>query len=95
MDWLTTGDRMKIKTHTFNGKKFNIFIGELDGSISIKNGATNEILISCDLSKKIGLETAIHEALHACKWDSNETKVDKTASDIARFLWRLGFREVK
>jgi len=38
------------------------------------------------------LETAIHEALHAAKWDLPHKWVETTAADIARLLWRLGYR---
>lgn len=50
------------------------------------------LIIERDLTKKVGLETAIHEALHACSWHTSEEKVTRTARDIARFLWNIGYR---
>jgi len=82
---------MKLpKTHTFDDKKYHIIIDNLDGNCDTDNKLW--LIINRDLSKKIGLETAIHEALHACSWKTNEDKVTKTAKDIARFLWNLGYR---
>lgn len=38
------------------------------------------------------LDACIHEGLHASMWDVGEDAVTETARDIARFLWRLGWR---
>lgn len=85
---------MKLpKTHTFNGVKYYIILGELDGNCDTDTKFW--IILERDLSKRIGLETAIHEALHACSWKTEEEKVEQTAKDIARFLWNLGYRKVK
>lgn len=45
-----------------------------------------------ELDTAAGLETAVHEALHACNWLKSEAKVTETAHDVAGFLWRLGYR---
>lgn len=85
---------MKLpKTHTFDGIKYHIIIDELDGNCDTDTKFW--IILERDLSKRVGLETAIHEALHACDWRAQEDKVTVTAKDIARFLWRLGYRKVK
>jgi hypothetical protein len=79
-----------MKTCTFNKRKYHIISEELDGYCD-----TDEkywLVIGRNLSKRVGLETAIHEALHACNWDAKEDKVSATAKDIARFLWGLGYR---
>ena len=79
-----------IRTHTFCGRQYRIIIDELDG-----NADTDDyywLIIERDLKKKVGLETAIHESLHACCWSASEEKVTETAKDIARFLWRLNYR---
>jgi hypothetical protein len=44
---------------------------------------------------KILLETAIHEALHACAWDMDEQAVHETAESITNLLWKLGFRRAE
>ena len=44
------------------------------------------------LSDRETLETLIHEGLHACQWDLDESAVHESAADIARLLWRAGYR---
>ena len=38
------------------------------------------------------LGTAIHEAIHASRPDLSETEVRALEADIARLLWRMGYR---
>jgi len=38
------------------------------------------------------LDTCCHEILHAAYWDLGEEAVEETATDLARALWRLGYR---
>ena len=40
------------------------------------------------------LEVIIHECLHAAHWDLDETAITETAEDLARVLWRLGYKIV-
>ena len=81
-----------MKTHTFNGKKYDIDIcGPLDGYAS-QGGKNETMIIQCDIDTRKGLETLIHESLHACNWKAPEEDVLRTGKDIARFLWRLGYR---
>jgi len=78
------------KTHTFDDKKYHLMFGELDGNCDTDTKLW--LIVEQDLRKRVGLETAIHEGLHACSWSTGEDKVTQTARDIARFLWNLGFR---
>ena len=39
------------------------------------------------------LETVVHEAIHCCFPMYSEEKVTQAARDIARLLWRLGYRK--
>jgi hypothetical protein len=64
----------------------------MDGMCDTYN-KERELVILTDLSTRKGMETAIHEALHCCKWSSSEETVTMTAYDLARFLWRLGYRK--
>ena len=83
----------EIKTATFNDRLYHLFFGDLDG-----NADTDDkywLIVERDLNKKVGLETAIHEALHAGAWSKSEKVVERTARDMARFLWRLGYRREK
>lgn len=82
---------MGIQTHTFNGKTYTITVEKLDGMCDTYN-KERELVILADLNTRAGLETAIHESLHCCNWPASEESVTQTAYDIARFLWRLGYR---
>lgn len=81
---------MSIQTATFNGRRYKLILEELDGNTDTDYDLW--LIVERDLNKRVGLETAIHEALHACDWNAREKKVERTAKDIARFLWRLGYR---
>lgn len=81
-----------MKTHTFCGRKYHICFDELDGWSDQKDDNRKWLMAMRSLDTKAGLETLIHEALHACDWKARENKVTDTARDIARFLWRLGYR---
>lgn len=41
------------------------------------------------------LETVIHEALHAQTWTRSEEDVRRSARELSKLLWRLGYREVQ
>ena len=41
------------------------------------------------------LETLLHEAFHASFWNIREETIEHAASDIAKFLFRLGYRPTK
>jgi hypothetical protein len=40
------------------------------------------------------MDTLIHEALHCIRPELDEAAVADTATDIARLLWKLGYRQV-
>ena len=81
----------KVKTATFNGRKYQITVEKLDGMCDTYK-KEQELVILADLNTRTGLETAIHESLHACSWSKTEDLVAVTAKDISRFLWRVGYR---
>lgn len=84
----------KVETHKFRGTKYNIDLdGDWDGICDARNGSlSREILIQSGLSPKRKLTVLIHEALHACYGHLGEDQVEQGAEDIARFLWRIGYR---
>lgn len=82
----------QVKTHTFCGRKYHIMTEVLDGWTDQQDDDQQWLLIMRPLDTRAGLETAIHEALHACDWKAKENEVTDVARDIARFLWRLGWR---
>jgi hypothetical protein len=83
-----------VHTATFNGVRYTIDTDPIDGCCSPpKPGDRDPILRVCrPLNTMKGIETACHEALHACNFDKKEETVARTARDVGRFLWRLGYR---
>lgn len=41
------------------------------------------------------LEVYLHEMLHAAFWDIEEDGIYNAADDIAKILWKLGYRKIK
>ena len=85
-----------VKTHTFAGRKVIIDIDPdgLDGIVDCPYGtdATSTMHILKDPATKGGFETIIHETLHILRWAETEEVVEKTAYELCKFLWRLGYR---
>ena len=87
-----------VRTHIFRGTKYEIEIENeyLDGRCEGKQTTKNpKLCIYTGLKSRKALETCIHESLHACCFARGEEIVNQTAKDIARFLWRLGYRYVE
>lgn len=55
--------------------------------------AGKEIRISSTLSGEERLEVLVHELVHAAGWHIDETFAERFAGDVARVLWRLGYRD--
>ncbi len=94
---------MSVRTHRFNGVKYFIGIDEPYVGWCDRPGTPDpkeypairmpEGLAHGDGRKaKDGLIVLLHECLHASDWSVSEIDVDRTAIDIGRLLWRLGFR---
>jgi hypothetical protein len=81
------------KTHTFNGVEYDLDIREkpYKGMCAYPDGQA-EITIMRRLDTRIGLDVAIHEATHALCPEVGEGDVTKLATELARWLWRLGYR---
>ncbi len=90
-----------VRTHVFRGKRYNIktvspsSIDNDYGRCNPPDKKCKAIKINRSLRDKEELETYIHEGLHPCLWDVEESAITETASDIASLLWRLGYRKIK
>ena len=84
---------MAIKTHTFNGRKYKIYIEAVDGVTDTYKLDDRYLSIFADLKTKRGLITALHEALHAENWAKGEEPIERVSREIGTFLWRLGYRK--
>lgn len=86
-----------VKTNKFNGINYDIKIYDpnkekIDGLCDSPISNVPTLRVFADMTTRKGLETCIHEALHACFWAKTEDKVEQTARDVARLLWRLNYR---
>lgn len=93
-----------VKTHRFNGKLWDVDVEGCKGvcqtgldrpvlSIARPVATMKESLpYGNDKYARLMLITLLHECLHASDWDKSEKVVDRTAVDVGRLLWRLGYR---
>jgi len=87
-----------MHSHMFRGKRWVIKRKSIKkrtkfaGTCERPTTPNKTIVLDKDLKEDALLETAIHEALHACLWDLDEETVEDVGRDIARFLRRLNFR---
>lgn len=54
--------------------------------------AKKRIVVSSRLRGERKLAILIHELLHAAAWEHDEEWVAELGDDIARVLWRVGYR---
>lgn len=98
----------KVRTHRFNNIKYAIDVDGFKGQTSLKKQdlptiviARPEITMTESLPfgegkhARLMLITLLHECLHASNWDKIEKVVDRTAVDVGKLLWRLGYRRIK
>ena len=78
-----------------NGKRYKLryvsgvsYLGECDPP----SLAGKEIRINADVTGEKLLDSYLHEFLHALYWHIDEDHIAKPAEDLARALWRLGYR---
>lgn len=62
------------------------------GDCSHPPGRHPTIRIRSNLRSLRKLDAEIHELLHASRPELDEEAVDRTASEIARALWKIGWR---
>lgn len=86
---------MVVKTHKFSSGVFDISYMDTEGLCCPANTKTvrGEIIVRTDLSPKGELECWTHEALHAEFPAMSEDRVTEAGHNIARLLWRLGYRK--
>ena len=88
---------MKVKV---NGKVWHLEFTyalpkDADGICDAPDEPSKRIRIRKSLTGEAELDTVIHELMHAAHWQLSEEAVNDTARDIARVLWRLGYRRDK
>lgn len=63
-----------------------------DGDCDPPSAKGKRIRVWDKLNGERELAVTIHEALHAADWHKDEEWVEQVGEDIARLLWRLGYR---
>ncbi len=91
-----------VRSATFRGKRFRVLWhipprhktarNDTHGVCEPPDQKGKSICIQIGGGGLDDLDTHIHEALHASLWDLDEFAVAEIATDIARFLWRCGYR---
>ncbi len=84
-----------VHSHTFREKSYEIHWRRLHrrhGLCDPPSWPAKRLYIDPALDEDEFLQTAIHEALHACYWDLDEDAIDDGARDLSKFLRRIGFR---
>ena len=78
------------------GKNWNLrftpLSGNQGGDCDAPHIPGKTIRVNSKLSGEKLLETILHECRHAADWGQSEEYVTEEARDIARILWRLGYR---
>ena len=81
------------KAKRANGKTV---VEEARGDCDPPTAKNKTIRISNKLPEREELEVTIHECLHAADWHKDEVSwIEPVADDIARLLWKLGWRKAK
>lgn len=84
-----------MKSHTFRGKRYKIMLDYVMQGF-VHDGSTRDssryIYIAANLQPKEHLRVALHEAMHAENPEMSEQMVESQSSEMANFLWRLGYR---
>lgn len=65
------------------------------GRCDAPNQVGKRIRINSTLKDLEELDTIIHEVFHAGFWHVDETVVEEFGTDLARILWKLGYRRIK
>ena len=84
----------KVKTHSFNGNRYNIRFWKFDGATDVDR-SPRDMPIAAKPNTRNEIITLIHEAMHAGNWDKHEETIDRSSKEIGSFLWRLGYRRKK
>lgn len=83
---------------TLGGKRYELRLVRLQNKFGDVDSPTvpgKQIRIDSRLAGEKQLEILIHEALHALDWRADEFFIDRDARDLARLLWRFGYRKTE
>jgi len=90
--------RKSLFYHLFRHKRYEIV--EIDKRVKSRSGLcdspkTKDKFIEIPIGhSQASLEIQLHEALHACLFDLDEPTIEEVSTNISKFLWKLGWRNV-
>ena len=84
--------RVRICGHVWDVQEVSPSRAKRFGGKGVCNRVRRTVRVNANLPDRKSLDTVIHELLHAAEWNMSEEWVTSTADDIARVLWRLGWR---
>lgn len=64
-----------------------------DGFCDAPSERQKRIRIADDQGGQLELDTLIHEVIHAADWNQSEEWVTQVARDLARILYKMGWRK--
>lgn len=85
---------MRGKRYAFRKMKKIDSVGSI-GECADPTSTNKAIKIHKSLKGVDELEVTIHEMLHGCFWDLDESVIDEAGVDISKALWRLGYRKIE
>ncbi len=92
----------KVKTAMLGSTVFDIYVDRHDGYCTDPRTSKDPVIGVPDglpygsgRGAKKGLESLIHEVLHAMNFNRAETKIESEARQLTNLLWRLGYRRVR
>lgn len=83
---------------TIRGKRWNLLFQKIkkkEDCVGLCESPTKKgkrILVEKGLSEEETLRVVCHEIMHAAYWDLDEEAIDTASEDLARILWKLGYR---
>ena len=93
--------KTRVKTAKLGNTVFDVFVEPHDGYCSDPATTKDPVVgvpdgLPCGNRRgaKKGMESLIHEMLHALNFSKTETRVDKEARQMTNLLWRLGYRRI-
>lgn len=87
--------RVVIRNKAYNLQFVPKIENDALGICDAPTAKAKRIRIKSKLRGEKRLSVLVHELLHACYWDMDEEAIHYAADDIARVLWRVGYRADK
>lgn len=85
-----------VQQVTIGGKRFafkRVRLHTIAGDCTDPDEPHRMIRVDSKLKGEAELDTILHELLHAADWSKDEDWIGDRATEIARVLWRLGYRK--